>query len=77
MSDPIKLGSSEWFTQSADKLLGLGMDILRYKTTTGSTSTSTSTQATPTTMTSVMSGKLPYILGGLAAVGIGIILWKR
>jgi hypothetical protein len=75
MVDTAKIGSSEWFTQQADKLLGLGMDILKYKTTTGSTSAST--QATPTTTASTLSGKLPYILGGLAVVGIGIILWKR
>jgi len=77
MAESVKLGSSEWFTQSADKLLGLGMDILRYKTTHGQTTGGTGTTPGVSPSTSMLEGKLPWILGGVAVLGIGLILWKR
>jgi hypothetical protein len=77
MAESVKLGSSEWFTQSADKLLGLGMDIIRYKTTTGKTTGGTGTTPGVSPSTSMLEGKLPWILGGVAVLGIGLILWKR
>ena len=78
MAETAKIGSSEWFTGAADKLLGLGMDILRYKTTAGA-GTKGGSETTPgqSTSTSLLEGKLPWILGGVAVLGIGIILWKR
>jgi len=70
------IGSADWFTQSADKLLGMGMDIIKYKTTVGSGGGSATTPG-QSVSTSMLEGKLPYILGGIAALGIGVILWKR
>jgi hypothetical protein len=73
-----KIGSSEWWTKTADKLLGVGMDVLLYKTTAGKGAKGGS-ETTPgqTPQTSMLEGKLPWILGGIAVIGIGIILWKR
>lgn len=71
-----KIGTADWFTQSADKLLAVSMDILKYKTTVGSGGGTNTTQA-ESVSTSMIGGKLPYILGGIAVLGIGIILWKR
>jgi hypothetical protein len=71
-----KIGSAEWMTSAADKLLDFGMDLLSHKMdvdTTGGSATKPGTSAS----TSMLEGKLPWILGGLAVVGIGIILWKR
>jgi hypothetical protein len=76
MAEYVKLGSAEWFTQSADKLLGLGMDVLRYETMKGSSGGGETTPA-QSTATSMLESKLPFILGGVALIGIGIILWKR
>lgn len=69
------IGSSEWFTDAADKLLDFGLDVLRYKTSVPSTGTQTSAQ--PTTSTSGFEGKLPYILGAVAVGGIVLIMLKR
>ena len=75
MAEPTKIGSSEWFSDQADKLINFGLDVLRYKTSTGTTSQATGTA--PTTMASGIEGKLPWILGGLAVVGIVFIMVKR
>ena len=73
-----KIGSTEWWTKTADRLLTIGGDILLYKTTAGAGSKGGS-ETTPgqSTSTSLLEGKLPWILGGVAVLGIGIILWKR
>lgn len=70
-----KIGSGEWFSELADKLIDVGISHLEYKTSIDSTTRNTT--ATPTTMTSGLQQKLPYILGGLALVGIVVILAKR
>jgi len=73
---PYKIGSAEWMSQTADKLLDFGMDLLSHKTDVD-TSGGSGTKPGASVSTSMLEGKLPYILGGLAVVGIGIILWKR
>jgi hypothetical protein len=76
MSEPYKIGSAEWMSQTADRLLNFGMDLLLHKT---GPDTSGGSGTTPglSPATSMLEGKLPWILGGIAVVGIGIILWKR
>ena len=82
MSEPYKIGSAEWMSQTADKLLNFGMDLLLHKTgaemsgefdTKGGSGTRPGTSVS----TSMLEGKLPWILGGIAIIGIGVILWKR
>lgn len=75
MSETVKIGSSEWWTGVADKLLGAGIDVLLHKTTTGDTSPASNTNLVSNS--SAFQGKLPWILGGVAVLGIGLILWKR
>ena len=71
-----KIGSAEWMTKAADKLLDFGLDLLSHKTDVD-TSGGSGTKPGASVSTSMLEGKFPYILGGLAVVGIGIILWKR
>jgi hypothetical protein len=72
----VKLGSAEWMTATADKLLDFGMDLLAHKMDVD-TSGGSGTKPGTSVSTSMLEGKLPWILGGLAVVGIGIMLWKR
>jgi hypothetical protein len=76
-AEPGQIGSSEWWTATADKLIGFGMDVLLNKTSTKDTGGATGTTPGKSVSTSMLEGKLPYILGGLAVVGIAVILWKR
>lgn len=73
---PYKIGSAEWMSSTADKLLDFGMDLLSHKTDVD-TSGGSGTKPGTSISTSMLEGKLPYILGGLAVVGIAVILWKR
>ncbi len=68
------IGSSEWLTQQADKLINFGLDALLHK---GPQKPITSNVQSETTTMGDFSNKLPWILGGIAVVGIGLILWKR
>jgi hypothetical protein len=77
MSETAKIGSSEWFTNVADRLIGAGIDSLLHKTTTDKTGGGSGTTPGLSQDTSMLSGKLPWILGGVAVLGIGLILWKR
>lgn len=70
------IGSAEWFTGAADKLIDRGLDVLQYKLS-GVNDTSKTTIAENTTSVSSLSSKLPLILGGIAVVGIALILIKR
>lgn len=77
MSEAAKIGSSEWFSDQADKLIGFGLDVLKTELQ-GVNSSGGGTGTTPAdSFTSGLADKLPYILGAVAVVGIGIILWKR
>ena len=72
-----KIGTADWFSQAANKLLNLGLGVL---TTELQGVQSTSASGTTPTTTSTLSSSMkyaPWILGGIAVVGIGIILWKR
>jgi hypothetical protein len=76
MSESVKIGSLEWFTQQADKLLAIGMDVLKTKLE--GVDGNGGTNTTPVdSVSSMLGNKLPYILGGIALIGIGVILWKR
>jgi hypothetical protein len=59
---------------AANKLLSAGLDVLLHKGAADDPHGGNLVE--PTTMGGLQS-KLPWILGGLAVVGIGIILWKR
>jgi hypothetical protein len=71
------IGSSEWWTETADKLLGMGLDVLKTALTVPKTSTASNTKTKESVTVSNFEGYLPYILGGVAVVGIVIILAKR
>jgi hypothetical protein len=70
-----KVGSAEWFSQSADKILDFGLDLVKgivLKDVTEGSPESGGTSSSSNT-----NSKLPYILGGVAVLGIVILLWKR
>ena len=74
-----KIGSSSWWSSQADKLIETGLSVLKYKLVGGDMSTGdhSNTDAQGSVMNSSMTDKLPWILGGLAVVGIAVILIKR
>lgn len=73
-----KVGSDEWFSFHADKLLAGALDIVKYKLIgVGKTGDASNTDATGSTFNNALTNKLPFILGGIAVVGIVVILLKR
>ena len=76
MSEIYKIGSAEWMSQTADKLLNTGLDLLLHKSAAQPRGGSEVSPGTSTS-TSMLEGKLPWILGGLAVVGIAVIMIKR
>lgn len=75
MSETAKIGSAEWWTATADKVLDFGLDVLRYKTNVPSPAKTDS--PTATVLDTGVGRNLPYILGAAAVVGIAVILIKR
>ena len=73
------IGSKEWWTFNADKLIDMGLGVLKYKLEGGITEPAggSNSSNTVSTMGSSLTNMLPYILGGIAIVGIGIILVRR
>ena len=76
------IGSKEWFTEQADKCIDGALEIVKYKIVGGEyngvqTGDAANTSNRSSTLNSGMMDKLPYILGGLAVVGIAVILIKR
>ena len=73
-------GSKDFWSESADKLLDIGLDFLRYKIV-GVDKTSSSSTSTPvpskTVVTPGFQTYLPYIMLGLSAIGIVLIMIKR
>ena len=72
MADP---RTGDYWLQQADKLINFGLDQLIYKTSTKETKAGSTTN--PASTSSALMGKLPYILGGVAVVGIALLMWKR
>ena len=82
MADTAKIGSSEWFTQQANKLIDAALGAAVYKINGGSndgvqTGYASNTSNTGSILNSGLMEKLPFILGGLAVVGIVVIIAKR
>ena len=77
MSDPA--GKNYW-EDSANKLLDIGLDFLRYKIVGVDKTNSSSSSASVPSETITMSGfqtYLPYIMLGLSGLGIVLIMIKR
>ena len=71
----VKIGSSEWWSQTADKVLDTGLNVIATKLqgvpqTGGTTDNQTS-------MTKSSTGYLPYIIGAVVIGGIVLIMAKR
>lgn len=75
MADNKPFGADFW-ENAANKLLQTGIDVLLHKGAQGDTEGS-GNLVQPTTMGSGLTDKIPFILGGIAVVGIALILWKR
>jgi hypothetical protein len=71
----VKVGSAEWWTQAADKVLDTGLSVIQTKLQ-GVNSTG-GTTANETSMTRASSGYLPYIIGAVVIGGIVLVLAKR
>jgi len=75
-------GSKDFWSESADKLLDIGLDFLRYKIvgvdkTSSSSSLSSTSVPSKTVVTPGFQTYLPYIMLGLSAIGIVLIMIKR
>lgn len=74
----IKIGTDAWWSQTADKLLTAGLDVVKYKLANiPATGDAANTSNSTSTMRSGMMDKLPYILGAVALGGIVLIMVKR
>jgi hypothetical protein len=78
----MKIGSSDWFTAQADKLIDAALGVAVYKINSGAnngvpTGQASNTSNTSSTLTSGLMEKLPLILGVAAIGGIVYILIKR
>ena len=73
------IGSKEWFNFQADKLIDIGLGVLKYKLEGGMTEPQGGSNSSNTLSTSGsgMMSMLPYILGGIAVIGIAVILIRR
>lgn len=69
------IGSSEWWTATADKVLGTALDVIQTKLQ-GVPSTGSSNPAYVST-TNPATKWLPYALGAVAVGGIFLIMKKR
>lgn len=70
------IGSSEWWTKTADQVLGTGLAVLKTKLE-GIPSTGGDQAAYVSASTSSMSRYVPWIAGGLAVGAIVLIMAKR
>ena len=75
-------GSKDFWEDSADKLLDIGLDFLRYKIvgvdkTSSSSSLSSTSVPSQTITASGFTTYLPYIMLGLSGLGIVLIMIKR
>ena len=79
MAEERAIGSKEWWTFNADKLIDTALGVLKYKLEGGITEPQggTNSSNTVSTMGSGLTNALPYILGGIAVVGIAVILIRR
>lgn len=75
MADTTKIGSSEWWAGSADKLIDFGLGVLGTKLLGGGTTSGENT--TPTKTVTAGSNFLPFAILGVIGVGIVVILAKR
>ena len=70
-----KFGSGEWWEEQADKVIGIGLNVLQTKL---SGVDSTKGSNAPVVSASTGSTKwLPYAIGAVAIGGIVLILSKR
>jgi hypothetical protein len=73
------IGSKEWWTFNADKLIDTALGVLKYKLEGGITEPNGASNTSNTTSSfgGSLTNMLPWILGGVAVIGIGIILVRR
>ena len=79
MADQFAIGSKEWFSAQADKLIDTGLGMLKYKLEGGITEPggASNTSNTVSTMGGDLTTMLPYILGGFAVIGIVVLMIRR
>lgn len=70
-----KIGSSEWWSETADKVLDTGLSVIATKLQ-GVPATG-GTTANETSMTRSSTGYLPYVVGAVLIGGIVLVLAKR
>ena len=70
-----KIGSSEWWSETADKVLDTGLSVIQTKLQ--GVQTTSGTTANETSMTRSSSGYLPYVIGAVLVGGIILVLAKR
>lgn len=71
-----KIGSSEWWTSTADKVLGTALSVIQTKLE-GVPATGGDQAAYVSASTPSMSKYVPWVAGGLAVGAIVLIMAKR
>jgi hypothetical protein len=72
-----EIGSSNWWGAAADKLLNFGLNTLSTQLNTATPAKTALSNPSVSITTNSFQKALPWIAGGLAAVGIVVILAKR
>ncbi len=76
MSETVKIGSSEWWTNKADAVIGMGLDVIKSKLQ-GVDATRGNNAPYVSAATTGVSKYLPYAIGAVALGGIVLIMSKR
>lgn len=73
------IGSKDWFTYNADKLIDTGLAVLKFKLEGGMTEPDggANNSNTRSAMGSDLMTYLPWILGGFAVVGVVVLMARR
>lgn len=69
------IGSSEWFTQAADKVIDTGLSIIKTKL--DGVDNTRNGPAVYQTQQSSIGRYIPYVIGAAVIGGIALILAKR
>lgn len=72
-----EIGSSAWWTKTADKLLDFGLGMLKYETDGIERTGGGSTAQRESSVMGGMTNMLPWIMGAAGVVGIVLLMRKR
>ncbi len=77
MATTPKIGTSEWWTGTADKLIDFGLGVISYKTSVPRTSQFSNAAPSRSVLGGGFSNALPWILGAAGVAGVVLLMRKR